>query len=458
MGVMMQGFYWDCHTQENRVEQWWDHLRANVQTLKDAGFTGLWLPPAHKADGRHGMGYDPFDFFDLGEFDQRGGVPTGFGTRQQLVDLIQECHSKGIEVYADVVYNHCSGGAMEQNPDTHTPDYTGFAPASGKFPRDYLCFNPSRYESYDGHDRFGGYPDLCHRHPDVYRWLLEHARFLVEDVGFDGFRFDLVKGYCTWIVTAVLEYRYSPKDGRRNIDDGGWTYWRPFGFGESWSGNRQIVEWLDSSNSWSDNPVAACDFPLRYRLKDLCDKFGFSLRELIKPDALFIDRPFSAVTFVDNHDFRDSEHPPIICDKMLAYAFILTHAGYPCVYWKDYFTYDLALPGQPSGIEALTAAHESYAAGDTRTRFISDDLYIMERLGRGQQPGLIFVLNNRGDGWQGRWVDTSRSNTLYEPVAWRGHATMDAPLSSRSAQDGRAQFWAPPRGYAVYAPKQVIFA
>ncbi len=453
MGVMMQCFYWDCQKEENLIEKWWIHLKEKIQILKIAGFTGLWLPPAHKGDQRHGMGYDPFDFFDLGEFDQRGGIPTGFGTRRQLLDLIQECHGNGIQVYADVVYNHCSGGDPEQNPDTGTQYYTKFTPESGKFPRDYSCFNPSRYESYDGHDRFGGFPDLCHRHPEVYRWLLEHASFLVEDIGFDGFRFDLVKGYGTWIITALLEYRYRPKDGRQNVDENGWKYFRPFGFGESWSGTREITEWLDSSNSWSDNPVAAFDFSLRYRLKDLCDKFGFSLRELIKPGALFVDRPFNAVTFVDNHDFRGDSNPPVITDKMLAYAFILTHPGYPCIFWKDYFTYNLALTGQPSGIDALITAHERYAGGDTIIRFISDDLYIMERLGWGDQPGLICVFNNRGDGWQGRWVQTNRSNTLYEPIAWRGRANMDTPIDSRSADDGRAQFWAPPRGYTVYVPK-----
>lgn len=248
MGVMMQGFYWDCHKEENHIEKWWIHLKEKVQILKNAGFTGLWLPPAHKGDQRHGMGYDPFDFFDLGEFDQRGGIPTGFGTRQQLADLIQKCHDNGIEVYADVVYNHCSGGEQELNPDTHTRYFTKFSPASEKFPRDYSCFNPS-------------------------------------------------------------------------------------------------------------------------------------------------------------------------------------------------------------GIDALITAHEGYAGGDATTRFVSDDLYIMERLGWGDKPGLICVFNNRSDTWQGRWVQTNRSNIRYEPIAWRGHANMATPLISYSAGDGRAQFWAPPRGYTVYVPK-----
>ena len=58
--------------------------------------------------------------------------------------------------------------------------------------------------------------------------------------------------------------------------------------------------------------------------------------------------PEQAVTFVENHDVvRDT---PIINDKLLAYAFILTHEGYPCVFWQDYFNWNLAQPDNQSGI------------------------------------------------------------------------------------------------------------
>ena len=452
MGAMMQGFYWNCHDHEGKVEAWWNHVAAQIPDLTATGFTGLWLPPAHKADARHGMGYDPFDYFDLGEFDQRGGTATGFGTRAHLETLITTAHQHGLQVYADVVYNHCSGGDEEPNSDTGSQYWTSFDPASGKFPRDFRSFNPSRFESYDGHQRFGGFPDLCHRNPEVYRWLLEHARFLVEDIGFDGFRFDLVKGYGTWIITALMEYRYRPKNDRARVDDPDIPYFRPFGVGESWSGDRAIDEWLDAANSWSDNPVSAFDFPLRYRLKDLCDKPGYSLRQLVEPGTVAFDRSERAVTFVDNHDFRGGDHPEIINDKMLAYAVILTHQGYPCVYWRDYFAYGLALTGEPSGIAALVSAHGRHAGGGAVTRHVDDHLYIMERLGKGDQRGLVLVINNRDHGWHGAWVDTAQSNTFWQPVAWRGKADLNTPLPTWSGSDGRAEFWAPPRGYVVYVP------
>ena len=103
----------------------------------------------------------------------------------------------------------------------------------------------------------------------------------------------------------------------------------PFGVGESWSSDSEIDAWLDEINRFSDNPISAFDFPLRYRLKDMCDSYGYSLRRLAEGGTVVAERPDRAVTFVDNHDFRGGDSSPIINDKLMAYAFILTHKGYP---------------------------------------------------------------------------------------------------------------------------------
>ena len=42
------------------------------------------------------MGYDPYDYYDLGEFDQKGGAPTWFGSKSELLDLIQSAHALGL--------------------------------------------------------------------------------------------------------------------------------------------------------------------------------------------------------------------------------------------------------------------------------------------------------------------------------------------------------------------------
>jgi alpha-amylase len=136
---------------------------------------------------------------------------------------------------------------------------------------------------------------------------------------------------------------------------------------------------------------------------------------------------------------------------MLAYAFILTHQGYPCLFWQDYYTWALALVGEVSGIAALVRTHEDHAGGDTQILYVDDDLYIMQRLGWQNQSGLVFVLNNRGS-WNGATVRTRWPNTAFWPIAWRGD-DLGQPLPKQTGSDGGADFWAPPRGYVVYAPK-----
>lgn len=443
MGVIMQAFYWDCPKLEGKEYQWWNHVKSKVPSLSEAGFTALWLPPASKAAniGGQSMGYDPYDYYDLGNIDQKGSIKTWFGSKDELLDLIQVAHANNMQVYADIVLNHNSGGdEKELNPIDNTERWTKFIPKSGKFERAYKCFHPSPYETWDD-GTFGDMPDLCHRNPYVYTQLIEYARWLIEEIGFDGLRYDCVKGYGGWIVRAIQELR-AIKNGKS---------YKPFGIGECWDSDRTIDDWLNETNAWSDNPASAFDFPLRDRLKDLCDSYGYSLKILTDEEALFKDRPFEAVTFVENHDV--ARNNPIANDKMMAYAFILTHEGYPCIFWHDYYNLELGQEDNKSGIAALVRIHEDYAGGTTSVLHVDDNLYVMQRNGFGGQKGLIFVLNNQGDGWNGIWVKTEWRNTRFVPGAWRGRDTL-VPQEKWTQEEGWGEFWAPPRGYAVYLPQE----
>ena len=160
-------------------------------------------------------------------------------------------------------------------------------------------------------------------------------------------------------------------------------------------------------------------------------------------------RPGQAVTFVENHDVvRDT---PIVNDKLLAYALILTHEGYPCVFWQDYFNWNLAQPDNQSGISALVKVHEQNAAGATQILLINDDLYIMQRSGTGDHNGLVFVLNNRGT-WNGTWVQTRWNNTRLVPAAWYSRDDLSTPEEKWTNESGWVDVWATPRGYVVYVP------
>lgn len=440
MAVMMQAFYWDAPVQEGKTGEWWNHLRKLTPQLAASGINALWLPPISKAADIKSNGYDPYDYFDLGDFDQKGGVKTLYGNRAELEALIKTLHDHTISAYADMVINHNSGADGEElNPLDGEKRWTKFTPKSGKFPRDWNCFHPSRYEQVmmEG-ENFAGFPHLCHRNPRVYEAMYEYARLLIEELKFDGFRFDFVKGYEPWMIGLLAKYRYE-RDGKDFV---------PFVVGEHWSSKEEIGGWLERVNRHTDSQIAAFDFPLRYKLKDLCDTLQYDLRNLTDDGAVVTKRPFNAVTFVDNHDMGDDE---IINDKMLAYSFILVNEGYPCIFWYDYFNHGLARPQTPNGIDALIDVHHRYAGGEALILHADPDLYILQRGGFEQQPGLVYVLNNLGDKWSGTSVKTRWPNQKFRPLAWDGH-DIAHPDERHTNEDGQAEFPAPPRGYCVYVP------
>ena len=444
MGVLMQAFYWDCPREEGQEKAWWPFVASKLPELAEAGVTALWLPPASKAAniGGMSMGYDVYDYWDLGDHDQKGSRKTWYGCEAELRELITNAHGHGMKVYADLVLNHCSGAdERELNPMTGETQWTKFKPKSGRFTRDWRCFDPSPYS--DGAQvRFGGLPDLCHINPRVSTNLLNYAKWLIQDVGYDGFRYDFVKGFASWIVRAIHERTYR-RDGKKVP---------LFAVAEVWDGGHLITEWLDSVNRWATQHVSAFDFPLRYRLKDMCDTFGYSLRNLANGGVLAHDRPLNAVTFVDNHDFRGNcDGNEIENDKLLAYAYILTHEGYPCVYWKDYFRYCLGQPGQKTGIAALVRAHEAYAAGATANLWVDDVFYAMQRRGDDCHPGLVFGLNNSGE-TQTRPLTSGFAGKTLRPVAWGARsAGVVTPITPDA--DGAFSLTIAPRSYIVLGPE-----
>ncbi|WP_173021331.1 alpha-amylase family glycosyl hydrolase [Lewinella sp. W8] len=114
---MLQGWYWDydkdgCNGYSG--PNWASVLAGQVNSLDDAGFTYVWLPPMSRASfGACSNGYDPKDLYDLGEF---GLGRTGFGTRGEVDAIIGALNARGMQAVADVVYNHRDGGSPEDNP------------------------------------------------------------------------------------------------------------------------------------------------------------------------------------------------------------------------------------------------------------------------------------------------------------------------------------------------------
>ncbi|WP_228372206.1 alpha-amylase family glycosyl hydrolase [Chryseobacterium gregarium] len=113
-GVIIQYFHW-YHT-----GNLWNEFAENAEYLNRLGFTAAWLPPATKcSQGKEGRGYDVYDLYDLGEFDQKDGIPTRYGTKEEYLHAIEKGHQAGMAVYADIVLNHRMGADEEEQVTVH---------------------------------------------------------------------------------------------------------------------------------------------------------------------------------------------------------------------------------------------------------------------------------------------------------------------------------------------------
>ena len=407
-GVMLQAFYWDVPL------DWYQVVLSKIPEIADAGFDNIWLPPPSKCmNGRYSMGYDPYDYYDLGEYDQKGSIPTRFGTKSDLLSLISAAKSYGLHVTADIVINHNAGGDLQWNPNVNDYTWTDFSGvASGRFLRGYNDFHPSTYEQYD-EGTFGGYPDLAHANPYVWNEVIKWGQWLRDEIGFTDWRFDYVKGYHAWMVRDWM------------------TYVGGFGVGEYWDTNIATIEnWLTGTD-WK---ASAFDFPLYYTLKDMSEGNGYFYMGNLDHAGLVGKHPFNSVTFVANHDTNE-----IYTMKEMAYAYILMSEGYPSVFWRDYFDW-----GFKNVIDKLISIRKTYAGGTTTTLYGSDDLYIMQRDGYGSQPGLILVMND-GDTWKGAWVHTKWTNQVLRDAMGRAY-------DEWVDYNGWVELWAPPQSYTIYVP------
>ncbi|WP_338238298.1 alpha-amylase [Persicobacter diffluens] len=406
--VMMQAFYWDVPAGGN----WWEEVSTKIPSWNHAGISSIWLPPFSKAqNGPYSMGYDPMDYFDLGEFNQMGSVETRFGSKNELLNLINTAHTYNIEVIADIVINHNSGGNLEQNIFTGTNTWTNFTPASGKFNRTMYDFHPNDQHTHDW-GVFGGYPDLCHHKTYVQDWLWKTdysvANFY-KTIGVDGWRFDYVKGFEPWVVKDWIHH------------NGG------FAVGENWDGNAETLEW------WANEANAsAFDFACYYAMNDAFD--GNDLNKL-NSDMLWKRNAYKAVTFVTNHDTDE------IWNKNLAYAYILTHEGYPCIFYSDYEEWL-----DKNKLNNLIWIHNNLATGNTSILYTDNDEYVARRNGYGSAPGLVVYLNN-ADFWQERWIETNWSNTAIKDYS--GHSAW-----MPTTQSGKwVKIQAPPKSYSIWSIK-----
>lgn len=406
-GVILQGFYKDVPTPNLSSSDpnysrtyWWDNLAIKAHSISAAGFTALWLPPVTKAaSGGLSMGYDPYDDYDLGSKWQNSpsSGATRYGTRLQLERLCAMLKANNLNIYVDTVENHRNGdpgnrqfkyvnaygqypgGRFEKNPgDFHfNPSQLVNVPQDPNVPASWNSYDAGLESS----SPFG--PDLAPVNsttPNHYLWdgLNNAGDWLTKALDSDGYRLDYVKGISTDWLTSFLNT--GAMAGR-------------FAVGEYFDGDLGKVQRWVSGSGGMNGRCSAFDFPLRYQLKAMCMSGGsFDMSSLDHYGLAGVD-PFHAVTFVENHD--TDIHDPITQNKMLAYAYVLTSEGYPCVFYRDYAT-ETGSYGLKPAIDPLVWIHEKIAYGRTQQRWKSGDVFAYERMGNelGRDNLLVGLTDN----------------------------------------------------------------
>lgn len=387
--VLLEGFYRRGNAgvpspaDGEAVDWWWDHLAKQAHELQGVGFTTIWLPPVTKgASGTGSVGYDVFDDYDLGSKDQKGTVPTRYGTREQLERCVAIMRANGLDVYVDLVENQRAGGSGPGGFTFRYVDANG-QPNDGRFPKDRLDFHPNVPQDsdvFDGvNEQFFG-PDLAPisgiPHHYVFQGLIASADWLTRALDIQGYRLDDVKGISTDFLFPLLAHR--SMQGK-------------FAVGEFFDGNLALVRnWVSNPRGMQDRS-SAFDFPLHGLLIQMCNDAGhFDMSFLDHAGLAGVD-PLHAVTFVENHDTEaNPQLGRITRHKPLAYAYILTSEGFPCVFYKDYST-DPGCLGLKAPIDNLIWIHQKIANGPTEQRWKDHDVFAFERLGG---PHLLVGLNN----------------------------------------------------------------
>lgn len=324
-GVMLQGFSWDSYDYSQ-----WTVLEKQADDMK--GFIDLvWLPQSGKCiETTKVMGYMPYYYFNQN---------SSFGTEAELRSLIAKFKANGIGAIADVVVNHRNTDGWYAFPaetykgvtyqmlstDICKNDDDGSTATQAK--KDGVSLSNNNDEGTD----FGGCRDIDHKSENVQKIIKAYLKFLKEDIGYTGFRYDMVKGFSG---THVADY--NDATGVK------------FSVGEYWDGNPSIINWINSTNKKS----AAFDFQFRYNVRDAVNGAAdgkvasFSdWSKLNSTNNLMHDANYRqyAVTFVENHDmqYRSASEPldPLRKDTLAANAYMLAMPGTPCIFqphWRAY--------------------------------------------------------------------------------------------------------------------------
>lgn len=387
-GVMLQGFYWDSFAQSK-----WTKLESQADDFAST-FDLIWIPQSGKClESWNTMGYTPYYFFNQN---------SSFGTEAELRSMIQTFKSKGIGTIADVVVNHHNTngwwgfpaetykGVTYQFKTTDIVANDDDGATATQAAKDGVTLSSNNDEG----EGWGSMRDLDHKSQNVQNIVKAYVKYLKDDLGYTGFRYDMVKGFNG---SHVADYN----------DYAGIEY----SVGECWDGTSTIRNWIDATNKKS----AAFDFQFKYVVRNAVDQNNWSkLGQQNDGNWPLASNTYSsgsysrwAVTFVENHDTElrpdGSSNGPLRKDTLAANAYLLAMPGTPCVFYKHWLDYK-------DEIKAMVAARKlaGITNQSTASNLRSQSAYYANSIKTNGENRLVVVVGSAPDSY----VPSTASYTL----------------------------------------------
>ena len=261
--------------------------------MKSIGLSNIWLPPGCKASSPNGNGYDIYDLWDLGEFDQKGGRATKWGSIEDLKELAAKSNKLGIGLYWDAVLNHKAGAdniekcrAVEVDPNDRTKeigdpyeieawvgfDFPGRGEKYSSMKWHWYHFSGTDYNQANGKKaiyKFEGegkgwsssvdkeqgnadymmFADIDYSHPETQEDTKRWGIWITKEFGLKGFRLDAVQHFSERFTSEWVA-------GLRDACGAD-----VFCVGEFWMGDHQpLCDWLEKMG----RQFSLFDAPLLY--------------------------------------------------------------------------------------------------------------------------------------------------------------------------------------------------
>jgi alpha-amylase len=401
-------------------------LLEKLDYIEGLGTSALWLTPSFKNrpvqdnNGFPSAGYHGYWVTDFTQIDPH------FGTNQELRDLIDAAHERGIKVFFDIITNHTADViTYEENRFSYIPkdvepfrtasgtpfddrDYAGgtFPPLSrtASFPytpvdppdmqktpswlNDPTMYHNRGNTTFVGEDSqygdFFGLDDLFTERKEVVDGMTDIYETWVREMKIDGFRIDTMKH-----VNDEFWQEFSPEVLQYAKDQGVEEF---FMFGEVADGTRPLTSHYTTHN----DVQAVLDFPFQEAARAFAaqSKPTDALGTFFRDDDYYTDADSNAYqlpTFLGNHDaghigmFIRNDNPTgtpeseLLARDELAHELMYLSRGNPVVYFGDEQGFTGAGNDQ-------AARQDMWDSDDPEYDNVGDDAGLNDNIGSDETP------------------------------------------------------------------------